>query len=104
MTNSRWTRKETILAKEALKLANGNQLEAAFALSEKLDRSLASIKVRMCMLAKMHPSLRKENIAKRESKRLAKQEEVIVAAAAIVETKIVKSINLTNNTLVITFE
>lgn len=101
MVNSRWTRKETILAKEALKLANGNQLEAATALSEQLDRSLASIKVRMCMLAKLHPSLRKENIAKRENKRLAKQEEV---AAAIVETKIVKSINLTNNTLVITFE
>ena len=104
MTNSRWTRKETLLAKEALKLANGNQTEAAIALSEKLDRSLHSIKNRMCMLAKMYPSLRKENIAKRESKRVVKEEVAIVAAAEIIETRIVKSISLTDNTLVITFQ
>jgi hypothetical protein len=104
MVNSRWTRKETILAKEALKLACGNQTEAAIALSEKLDRSLHSIKNRMCMLAKMHPSLRKENIAKRESKRVVKEETAIVAAAEIIETRIVKSISLTDNTLVITFQ
>lgn len=104
MTNSRWTRKETLLAKEALKLAGGNQTEASIALSEKLDRSLHSIKNRMCMLAKMHPSLRKENIAKRESKRVNKEETAIVAAAEIIETRIVKSISLTDNTLVITFQ
>lgn len=104
MTNSRWTRKEIMLAKEALKLAGGNQTEAAIALSEKLDRSLHSIKNRMCMLAKMHPSLRKENIIKRESKRVIKEETAIVAAAEIIETRIVKSISLTDNTLVITFQ
>ena len=104
MTNSRWTRKETLLAKEALKLANGNQTEAAIALSEQLDRSLASIKIRMCLLAKLHPSLRKENIAKRESKRVIKEETAVVAAAEIIETRIVKSISLTDNTLVITFQ
>jgi hypothetical protein len=96
MTNSKWTRKETLLAKEALKLAGGNQTEAAIALSEQLDRSLASIKIRMCALAKIHPSLRKKNIANR----VAKQEN----AAAIIETKIVKSIKLTDNKLVITFQ
>jgi len=104
MTNSRWTRKETLLAKEALKLAGGNQTEAAIALNEQLDRSLASIKIRMCLLAKLHPSLRKENIAKRESKRVVKEETAIVAAAEIIETRVVKSISLTDNTLVITFE
>ena len=104
MVNSRWTRKEIMLAKEALKLAGGNQTEAAIALSEQLDRSLLSIKNRMCMLAKMHPSLRKENIAKRESKRVTKQETATVAAAEIIETRIVKSISLTDNTLVITFQ
>jgi hypothetical protein len=104
MVNSKWARKEIMLAKEALKLAGGNQTEAAIALSEQLDRSLLSIKNRMCMLAKMHPSLRKENIAKRESKRVVKEETAIVAAAAIVETRIVKSIKLTDNTLVITFQ
>ena len=104
MTNSRWTRKETFLAKEALKLTNGNQTEAAIALSEQLDRSLASIKIRMCLLAKLHPSLRKENIAKRESKRVIKEETAVVAAAEIIETRIVKSISLTDNTLVITFQ
>jgi hypothetical protein len=104
MVNSKWSRKEVILAKEALKLANGNQTEAAIALSEKLDRSLASIKNRMCILAKLHPSLRKENIARRESKRVVKEETAIVAAAEIIETRIVKSISLTDNTLVITFQ
>lgn len=104
MVNSRWTRKETMLAKEALKSANGNQLEAALALNETLDRSLASIKNRMCMLAKLHPSLRKENITKRESKRVIKEETAIVAAAEIIETRIVKSISLTDKTLVITFQ
>jgi len=104
MTNSKWARKELLLAKEALKLAGGNQTEAAIALSEKLDRSLHSIKNRMCILAKLHPSLRKENIAKRESKRVVKEETAIVAAAEIIETRIVKSISLTDNTLVITFQ
>ena len=93
-----------MLAKEALKLAGGNQLEAALALNQALDRSIASVRNRMCMLAKAHPSLRKENIAKRESKRAIKEETAIVAAAAIVETRVVKSISLTDNTLVITFQ
>lgn len=92
MANSRWTRTETLLAKETLKLTNGNQTKAAVALWEQLDRSLASIKIKMCSLAKAHPSLRKANIAKRVNKR------------ENVETKIVKSIKLTGNKLVISFQ
>ena len=64
--NRRWTNKETNLLKETLKLTNGNQKNAAIVLSSQLDRSLISIQVRLCSLAKKHPSLRKENIARRK--------------------------------------
>jgi hypothetical protein len=64
--NRRWTNKETNLLKETLKLTNGNQKNAAIILSSQLDRSLISIQVRLCSLAKKHPSLRKENIARRK--------------------------------------
>ena len=64
--NRRWTNKETNLLKETLKLTNGNQKNAASILSTQLDRSLISIQVRLCSLAKKHPSLRKENIARRK--------------------------------------
>ena len=64
--NRRWTNKETNLLKETLKLTNGNQKNAAIVLSSQLDRSLISIQVRLCSLAKKHPSLRNENIARRK--------------------------------------
>jgi len=66
IVNRRWTNKETNLLKETLKLTNGNQKNAASILSTQLDRSLISIQVRLCTLAKKHPSLRKENIARRK--------------------------------------
>ena len=64
-TAMRWTNKEINLAKEALKLANGNQLKAAQMLTGVINRTPASIQIRMCILAKKHPSLRKKNILRR---------------------------------------
>lgn len=103
--NSRWSNKEVKLAKETLKLTNGNQKRAAIILSTQLDRSLISIQVRLCTLAKKHPSLRKENIAKRIVK--AKRVEAPIANVESVETKTeireVKSISIEGNKLIITF-
>jgi ribosomal protein L9 len=90
-TRNRWTIKETNLAKQTLKLMNGNQTKAAALLSEKLDRSAASIQVKLCTLAKKHPSLRKKNIAKR-----------VVATSSSV-TKEVKNVEIRGNQLIITF-
>lgn len=90
ITRNRWTSKETNLAKQTLKLMNGNQTKAATVLSDKLDRSAASIQVKLCTLAKKHPSLRKKNIAKR------------IATPSPV-TKQVKNVEVRGNQLIITF-
>lgn len=96
--NSRWTNKEVKLAKETLKLTNGNQKRAAIILTNQLDRSLVSIQVRLCTLAKKHPSLRKANIAKRALK----------ATVEPVETKTevrkVKSISIEGDKIIITVQ
>ncbi len=65
VTKARWTNKEINLAKEALKVSNGNQLRATQMLTGVIDRTPASIQVRMCILAKKHPSLRRKNILRR---------------------------------------
>ena len=62
ITRNRWTTKEVTLAKQTLKLMSGNQTKAARILSEKLDRPVASIQVKLCLLAKKHPSLRKKTV------------------------------------------
>jgi hypothetical protein len=90
ITRNRWTTKEVNLAKQTLKLMNGNQTKAAAILSDKLGRSVASIQVKLCTLAKKHPSLRKKNIAKR------------VATPKSV-TKEVKGVEIRGNQLIITF-
>lgn len=96
--NRRWTNKETNLLKETLKLTNGNQKNAATILSTQLDRSLVSIQVRLCTLAKKHPSLRKVNIAKKALK----------ATVEPVETKTevrkVKSISIEGDKIIITVQ
>ena len=96
--NCRWTNKEVKLAKETLKLTNGNQKRAAIILTNQLDRSLVSIQVRLCTLAKKHPSLRKANIAKRALK----------ATVEPVETKTevrkVKSISIEGDKIIITVQ
>ena len=76
ITRTRWTNKEIKLAKETLKLTYGNQKRAATILTNQLDRSLSSIQVRLCSLAKKHPSLRKKNIARRIAKNV-KTEKVV---------------------------
>lgn len=62
MENSkrRWTHTEVKIAKNMLKSTLGNQTEAAEMLQKKLNRSLMSIKVKLCTLTKKHPSLRKK--------------------------------------------
>ena len=102
IVNRRWTNKETNLLKETLKLTNGNQKNAASILSTQLDRSLISIQVRLCTLAKKHPSLRKANIARRKMRNTPE--------AAPVETKFetetvikVKEFVIEGNKLIITF-
>jgi hypothetical protein len=90
ITRNRWTTKEVNLAKQTLKLMNGNQKKASVLLSEKLDRSSASILVKLCTLAKKHPSLRKKNIAKR-----------IAAPKSVI--KEVKGVEIRGNQLIITF-
>lgn len=96
--NSRWSNKEVKLAKETLKLTNGNQKRAAIILSTQLDRSLMSIQVRLCSLAKLHPSLRKANIAKRALK--------TATTAPTIETKTeirkVKNITIKGDKIIIT--
>ena len=91
ITRNRWTTKEVNLAKQTLKLMNGNQTKAAMILSEKIGRPVASIQVKLCTLAKKHPSLRKKNIAKR-----------VVATPSPV-TKQVKNVEIRGNQLIITF-
>jgi hypothetical protein len=100
--NRRWTNKETNLLKETLKLTNGNQKNAASILSTQLDRSLISIQVRLCTLAKKHPSLRKANIAKRKMRNAP--ETVPVETKFETETVIkVKEFVIEGNKLIITF-
>jgi hypothetical protein len=111
--NRRWTNKEITIAKETLKLTNGNQKNAAIILSTQLDRSLISIQVRLCSLAKKHPSLRKENIARRRMKIKPAPVEVPVEAPVVetvqeqtfeTETVIkVKEFIIEGNKLIITF-
>jgi hypothetical protein len=97
ITRNRWTNKEVKLAKETLKLTNGNQKRAATILSTQLDRSLMSIQVRLCSLAKKHPSLRKANIAKKALK---------TTSAPTIETKTevrkVKNITINGDKIIIT--
>jgi hypothetical protein len=94
ITRNRWTTKEVNLAKQTLKLMNGNQTKAARILSEKIGRPVASIQVKLCTLAKKHPSLRKKNIAKRMTKS---------APVASSVTKQVKNVEVRGNQLIITF-
>ena len=94
VVRNRWTSKEIKIAKEALKLTNGNQKKAAIILANQLDRSLASIQVRLCNLAKKHPSLRKANIIKRKQ----------VVESNDVSTKKIKNVIFKDNTLTIIFE
>jgi hypothetical protein len=95
ITRNRWTYQEVNLAKLTLKLAKGDQTKAAMVLSEKLDRSIASIKVKLCTLAKKHPSLRKVNIAKR----IAKADKTIKPNTVVK----VKEFVIEGNKLIITF-
>ena len=90
ITRNRWTNKEVTMAKQTLKLMNGNQTKAARILCEKLDRPVASIQVKLSLLAKKHPSLRKKNIAKR-------------MATSTPVTKQVKNVEIRGNQLIITF-
>lgn len=104
--NSRWTNKEVKLAKETLKLTNGNQKRAAIVLSTQLDRSLVSIQVRLCTLAKKHPSLRKKNIAKRITKAKKTEAPVVAVETTTVEPGTVfkvKEFVIEGNKLIITF-
>lgn len=94
ITRNRWTTKEVTLAKQTLKLMSGNQTKAAMILSEKLGRPVGSIQVKLCTLAKKHPSLRKKNIAKRMTKS---------APVASSVTKQVKNVEIRGNQLIITF-
>jgi hypothetical protein len=96
-TRNRWTNKEVKLAKETLKLTNGNQKRAAIILSSQLDRSLMSIQVRLCSLAKQHPSLRKKNIIKRAMKA------AIATETPTTEVRKVKSVTIEGNKMIITF-
>ena len=98
VTRNRWTNKEVKLAKETLKLTNGNQKRAATILSTQLDRSLMSIQVRLCSLAKKHPSLRKKNIIKRAMKAA-----VTETPTSNVKTVKVKSVILDGDKMIITF-
>jgi hypothetical protein len=100
--NRRWTNKETNLLKETLKLTNGNQKNAASILSTQLDRSLISIQVRLCTLAKKHPSLRKENIVRRKMR--STPETASVESTFETEKVIkIKEFVIEGNKLIITF-
>jgi hypothetical protein len=100
--NRRWTNKETNLLKETLKLTNGNQKNAASILSTQLDRSLISIQVRLCSLAKKHPSLRKENIARRKM-RNAPETAPVESAFETEKVIKIKEFVIEGNKLIITF-
>jgi hypothetical protein len=99
--NRRWTTKEVRLAKETLKITNGNQKRAATILSTQLDRSLISIQVRLCSLAKQHPSLRKKNIAKRIMRTATHTP--VTTPTTKAEVREVKSVTIQGNQLIITF-
>jgi len=96
ITRNRWTNKETNLAKETLKSTSGNQRKAAAILSNQLGRSVASIQVKLCFLAKKHPSLRKRNIARKMA--------TITSTTTESNTMVreVKSLQIIGNKLIIT--
>jgi hypothetical protein len=98
ITRNRWTNKEINLAKETLKLTYGNQKRAATILSTQLDRSLSSIQVRLCSLAKKHPSLRKKNI----ERRAMKNNTVSTTVDAKTVVRKVKSIAIEGDKIIIT--
>jgi hypothetical protein len=97
-TRNRWTIKETNLAKETLKLTNGNQKRAATILSNQLDRSVASIQVKLCFLAKKHPSLRKRNIARK----MASVNAPTITTEGNTMVREVKRLEIVGNKLIIT--
>lgn len=78
IVRNRWTRKENMLAKEALKKANGNQREAMKLVQGVINRTPASIQVRMSFLAKKHPSLRKSKFKQKSVKTAAPQRDTTV--------------------------
>lgn len=94
-TRNRWTNKEINILKEVLKFTNGNQKKAATILSDQLDRSMISIQVKLCGLAKQHPSLRKANIKRRLLK--------TTATTPTTQVKKVKSVEIKGNQLIISF-
>ena len=75
IVRNRWTNKENMLAKEALKKANGNQREAMKLVQGVINRTPASIQVRMSFLAKKHPSLRKSKFKQKPAKVVTSQKD-----------------------------
>jgi len=75
ISRNRWTNKENMLAKEALKKANGNQREAMRLVQGVINRTPASIQVRMSFLAKRHPSLRKSKFKQKPARMVAPQKD-----------------------------
>ena len=75
ISRNRWTNKENMLAKEALKKANGNQREAMRLVQGVINRTPASIQVRMSFLAKKHPSLRKSKFKQKPARMVAPQKD-----------------------------
>ena len=75
IVRNRWTRKENMLAKEALKKANGNQSKAVKLVQGVINRTPASIQVRMSFLAKKHPSLRKSKFKQKTAKTMVPQKD-----------------------------
>lgn len=96
-TRNRWTNKEINILKEVLKFTNGNQKKAATILSDQLDRSMISIQVKLCGLAKQHPSLRKANIKRRLLKTTTTN------TPNTTQVKKVKSVEIKGNQLIISF-
>ena len=78
IVRNRWTNKENTLAKEALKKANGNQREAMRLVQGVINRTPASIQVRMSFLAKKHPSLRKSKFKQKTARVVAPQKDTVV--------------------------
>lgn len=97
VSRNRWTNKEITLMKNVLKTTQGHQKKAAEILSTQLNRTPISIQVKLCSLAKQHPSLRKENIARRMAK--------ITKPTPNNNTMVkeVKSLTIKGNQLIITF-
>lgn len=99
VSRNRWTNKELTLMKTVLKTTQGHQKKAAEILSKELtNRTPTSIQVKLCFLAKQHPSLRKENIARRMNKASkptpANNNQMV---------REVKSLTIKGNQLIITF-